>query len=117
MYLYTTVLHDVIKKHVSCNLIPTPVNTTTPLLRPKYFGRTVVVLTGFHRKIFHLRDFWKLGFSLLRFRFKYFCGITTSKSFLSISDLKACVIIDYRGEWKHTDCSDRFPFVCMKRSK
>ena len=48
MSLYTTVLHDVIKKHVCCNLIPTPANTTTPLLRPKYFGRTVVVLTGFH---------------------------------------------------------------------
>ena len=48
MSLYTTVLHDVIKNYVCCNLITTPVNTTTPLLRPKYFGRTVVVLTGFH---------------------------------------------------------------------
>ena len=34
--LYTAVLHDVIKKkYVCCNLIPIPVNTTTPLLRPK----------------------------------------------------------------------------------
>ena len=37
--------HDVIKTY-SCNLIPNPVNNTTPLLRPKYFGPMVVVLTG-----------------------------------------------------------------------
>ena len=48
MSLYTTVLHDVMKKHVSCNLVLTPVNTTTPSLRPNYFGRMVVVFTGFH---------------------------------------------------------------------
>ena len=35
-------------KTYDCNLIRTPVNTTTPLLRPKYFGPMVVVLTGFH---------------------------------------------------------------------
>ena len=37
-----------VKKTYVCNLIPSPINTTTPLLRPKSFYPMVIILTEFH---------------------------------------------------------------------